>query len=61
MRYVGSDKEGDIRMDLPEIVNEGKRLDCTGLGWGQLLAFVSMETNLLSFLKAENLVVQFGE
>jgi hypothetical protein len=48
-------------MDLPEIVHEGKRLDCTGFGWGQLLAFVSMEMNLLSFLKAENLVVQLNE
>jgi len=27
MRYVGSDKEGEIKMDLPEIVHEGKRLD----------------------------------
>lgn len=61
MRYVGSDKEGEIKMDLPEIVHEGKRLDWTGLGWVQLLAFVSMEMNVLSFLKAENLVVQLNE
>jgi len=54
MRYVGSPKEGDIKMDLPEIVHECKRLDWTGLEWGKLLAFVSMEMNLLRFLKAEN-------
>ena len=48
-------------MDLPEIVHECKRLDSTGLGWGQLLAFVSLEMNLLSFLKAENLVVKLNE
>jgi hypothetical protein len=48
-------------MDVPEIIHVGKRLYWAGLRWGQLLAFVSMEMDLLSSLKAENLVVQLNE